>query len=112
VENTSTVLLVVEQEPYAKTCASLVLRMQRNQHSAISNQHSASGAFSEKCPTHVFSPPVQQPIFNGNGPPHAQILRGLPVEAEIVHARLPRKPNRSAAAQFDTRASWARSFAC
>jgi recombination protein RecA len=59
VENTPTVLLVVEQEPYAKTCASLVLKMQpgvsgqsalgnepsvfRSQHSAFSTQHSAFG---------------------------------------------------------------------
>ena len=36
VENTRTVLMVVEQEPYAKTCASVVCKL-----SAISSQLSA-----------------------------------------------------------------------
>ena len=51
---------------------------------------------------------MQQPIFSHDGPAHAQLLRELPVEAEIVHARLQRKPVRSAA-QFRTRAAWANS---
>src|SRR5438067_408584 len=48
VENTPTVLLVLEQEPYAKTCASLVLRLvlrmdaMKMQPSAFSSQHSVT----------------------------------------------------------------------
>jgi hypothetical protein len=108
VENTPTVLLVVEQEPYAKTCASLVVKMQAGgrgkqqsamkQQSAVSNQHSAREGF------------AQQPIFASDVPGHAQILRGLPLEAELVHARSQRKPAGSAA-QFDTQAAWAGSLA-
>jgi recombination protein RecA len=89
VENTPTVLLVVEQEPYAKTCASLVLKMQPTalmQQSAVSIQHSVNA---EICPSHT------------------QILRGLPVRVEVVHARTQRKPVRSATAAFETRAAWA-----
>ena len=37
---------------------------------------------------------------------HAQIFRGLPVQAEVVHARTQRKPSRSVTAVFDTRATW------
>ena len=107
VENTPTVLLVVEQEPYAKTCASLVLKMQ---HSAFSTQHSANETLAQKCPKQFGGKAVQQPIFSHDVPAHAQLLRELPVEAEIVHARLQRKPVRSAA-QFATRAAWANSLA-
>ena len=81
VENTPTVLLVIEQEPYAKTCASLVLRMQP---SALGFQHSAE-----------------------KRPPYAHILRGLPVRVEVVHARTERKPVRAATVAFDTRSAWA-----
>jgi len=107
VENTATVLLVVEQEPYAKTCASLVLKMQQ---SAFSTQHSANETLAQKCPKQFGGKAVQQLIFSHDVPAHAQLLRGLPVEAEIVHARLQRKPVRSAA-QFATRAAWANSLA-
>jgi recombination protein RecA len=120
VENTPTVLLVVEQEPYAKTCASLVLKMQlaalekqrsafADQHSAISTQHSAQVAFVQKHPVQCEETP-KQPFFSHHSPAHAQILRGVPVEAEIVHARLQRKPVHSAA-QFHTRTAWAKSLA-
>jgi hypothetical protein len=71
VENTPTVLLVLEQEPYAKTCASLVLKMQpaafekqqpalADQHSALSIQHSASATFFQKCPIQIGPAPVPQ----------------------------------------------------
>src|SRR5207248_1908478 len=64
VENTPTVLLVLEQEPYAKTCASLVLRLvlrmdaMKMQPSAFSSEHS-----------------VTQDLENtSDQPAHAQIL--------------------------------------
>jgi recombination protein RecA len=108
VENTPTVLLVIEQEPYARTCASLVLKMQQNQHSAISTQHSArrTSNFSLEHPR-IDSVPTK--YGTNHSPAHAQLLRELPVEAEIVHARLQRKPVRSAA-QFAIRAAWANSL--
>jgi recombination protein RecA len=109
VENTPTVLLVVEQEPYAKTCASLVLRMQQKQHSAVSNQHSASDGWEFNQERSSFRTSLAKCVENVL-PAHAQLLRELPVEAEIVHARLQRKPVRSAT-QFATRAAWANSLA-
>ena len=128
VENTPTVLLVVEQEPYAKTCASLVLRTQQSalekqhsafssqhsaiktQHSAVSTQHSANEAFFQEQTRQPGRTPVQKPIFSNEAPANARILQGLPVETEIVHARFQRKPVRSTA-QFATRTSWADSVA-
>jgi hypothetical protein len=110
VENTSTVLLVLEQEPYAKTCASLVLGMQPQQHSAISIQHSAVEAVVQKRPIQCGRTPAQYTIFNNDSPAHARILHRLPVEAEIVHARFDRKPAQSAIARFAVRASWAHSL--
>lgn len=106
VENTPTVLLVVEQEPYAKTCASLVLKMQP---SALSQQHSASHGWGSNKKYSSFGTIAVECVENVL-PAHAQILRGLPVEAEVVHARLQRKPARSAT-QFSTRAAWANSLA-
>ncbi len=93
VENTPTVLLVLEQEPYAKTCASLVLRMNamKTQPSAFSTQHSVT----------------QQSETAADQPAHAQILRGIPVQAEVVHARIQRKPVRSAPIAFEARTAWA-----
>ena len=114
VENTPTVLVVVEQEPYAKTCASLVLRMQQSafkkQPSAFSNQHSANETLAQKCPKQFGGIAVQRPIFSDAVPAHGRILRGVPVEAEVVHARLQRKPAQSVAARFAIRPSWAHSL--
>ena len=110
VENTPTVLLVVEQEPYAKTCASLVLRMQQNQHSTVSNQHSASDGWEFNQERSIFRTPVAKCVEDVL-PAHAQLLRELPVEAEIVHARLQRKPAQSVTARFSMCASWANSLA-
>jgi hypothetical protein len=121
VENTPTVLLVLEQEPYAKTCASLVLGMQpaafekqqpalADRHSALSIQHSANETFFQKCPIQIGPAPVPQSISNGTAPAHAHILRMLPVKAELVHDRFQRKPARSVTAQFQTRAAWANSL--
>ena len=107
VENTPTVLLVVEQEPYAKTCASLVLQMLP---SALSAQPSASRTQDVRNRHLSFRTEIAKTLPD-NLPPHAHILRALPVRAEIVHDRFQRKPVRSAAAQFTARASWMSSLA-
>ena len=48
VENTRTVLMVLEQEPYAKTCASVVLTTVSGQLSAISQWPVVSGQWPAK----------------------------------------------------------------
>jgi hypothetical protein len=68
VENTNTALLVFEQEPYAKSCASLAACIQQ---SAVSIQ-----------------PPVR--------PSHARLLRELEISVEVVRSSADRKPMMSA----------------
>jgi len=94
VENTPTVLLVMEQEPYAKTCASLVLKMNAMKMNAIKAQ--PGSLLAHQSPAN----------FTNHTPAHAQIFRGLPVQAEVVHSRTQRKPSRSVTAVFNTRATW------
>ena len=82
VENTPTVLLVIGQAPCARTCASLLLRME-GQRSAISSQQSARKI-----------------------PQHAQLLLGISLQVELVHSRLERKPAQSDHAALETRTAW------
>ncbi len=91
VENTRTALMVVEQEPYAKTCASVVCKL-----SALSSQLSArlqaTGSRLQE---------MQQPA-------HARILAGLEISAEMVRsAAQGKKPVRSAGARWESRTAWA-----
>ncbi len=72
VEHTDTALLVLEQQPYAKTCASLVVQL-----SAISNQLSVKR-------------PTKQPS-------HAALVGGLAIRAEVTRDRQQRKPVQSVA---------------
>ena len=67
VENTPSALVVLEQQPYAKTCASLVLQL-----SATSSQRSVNR-------------PTRQPT-------HAALLGGLEIHAEVMRDRQQRKP--------------------
>jgi len=73
VENTATALVVLEQQPYAKTCASLVIQL-----SAVSNQLSVKR-------------PTRQPS-------HAALFGGLEIRAEVTRDRQQRKPVQSVAA--------------
>jgi KaiC/GvpD/RAD55 family RecA-like ATPase len=84
VENTRTVLLVIEQEPYAKTCASLVVKL-----SAARLQ--APGARLQENPE----------------PAHARILSGLEITAEILRSATQHKKPVQSAAAFASRAEWA-----
>jgi hypothetical protein len=78
VVHTKTALLVVSEFACAHTCAAVVLKL-GNQPSALSHQ------LSEK-------------------PTHAQLLRGIRVEAELARLRLERKPAASVRAVFATKA--------
>jgi len=88
VENTRTVLVVVEQEPYAKTCAAVVVRL-----SAIGCRLSArlQGAGCR----------VQEE------PAHGRILSGLEITAEVLRSSAHnKKPVQSAEARFSSRMEW------
>ena len=80
VEHTQTALLAIEQEPFAKSAAALVLKMQ----SQVSGRESQARA----------------------APAHARLLRGREISVEVVRAAADqRKPVR--AVSFQTRAQWA-----
>ena len=73
VENTDTALVVLEPQPFAKTCASLVVQL-----SAVSHQLSVNR-------------PTKQPG-------HAALFGGLEIKAEVTRDRQQRKPVQSVAA--------------
>jgi hypothetical protein len=80
VENTATVLVVLEEEAFAKSAAGLVLKTQ-------------SSVASRRSPT--------KPI-----PSHARLLSGTEISVEVVRSVAEKKlPAR--AVEFDTRAQWA-----
>lgn len=81
VENTATALVVLEQQPYAKTCASLVIQL-----AAISSQLSVKR-------------PTRQPA-------HAALLGGLQIRAEVTRDRAMKKPC-SPVAQWESKTKFA-----
>ncbi|HUI85510.1 MAG TPA: hypothetical protein VL240_14885 [Candidatus Binatia bacterium] len=94
VEPTATVLLLVEQEPCAKTCASLVLRLQ-------SEAIFASGPCLAEPPNARPDPcPV---VPENNVVSHAALLHGMRLRAEVARSWAQRKPPRSAQTRFELR---------
>ena len=90
VENTSTVLLVINRESCAATCASLLLQLRGPLQASAEGQSSISSDRSGKN------------IALGTTPTHAEILEGLHIKAELLRSRLERKPVRSVTATFAT----------
>jgi hypothetical protein len=90
VENTSTVLLVINRESCAATCASLLLQLRGPLPASAEGQSSISSDISGKN------------IALGTTPTHAEILEGLHIKAELLRSRLERKPVRSVTATFAT----------
>jgi hypothetical protein len=102
VENTPTVLLAITQEPCAKTCASLVLRLE-GKPSAVSHPPSAKECVSG----HDFSRAENGGRLPDSLPTHAEILRGLNISVEVVRSRVEqKKPNRAVAANFESKTAW------
>jgi recombination protein RecA len=99
VENTPAVLLVVEQQPIAGSCSSLLVRMER-QSSVVSRQAATSSQLSDISSQNLSA-------ANSKLPAHAQLLRGMQVTAQVVRSRLARKPVASAQASFSARTLWA-----
>ncbi len=102
VEPTATVLLIVEREPHAKTCASLVVRLQRM---AVCAYDSVPAAETEFQGWKVLSRtgPAIPPI---NMVSHAALLRGMQLRAEVVRSWSQRKPMHSVSTDFELRARW------
>jgi hypothetical protein len=102
VEPTATVLLVVEREACAKTCASLVLRLQRT---AVCARDSALRAQPESQGWKVLGRETDA-IPSANVVSHAALLRGMQLRAEVVRSWAQRKPMHSVGANFELRAAW------
>lgn len=94
VENTPTVLLIIEREASARNCASLVLELNsRNQ------DRDGLIMASDRLP--VFSAGASSPEVS-----HGRLLCGLWLRAEVVRRVQQRKPPASVAADFRSRAVW------
>jgi recA bacterial DNA recombination protein len=102
VENTPTALVILEQEPYAKTCASLVLQVK-----------AAQARWSSLLSKEFYSPVSQRCAA---APTHSNLLRGLDVQVEVVHSRGRlchtslaelRKPPSGVRSEFETQMPWA-----
>jgi hypothetical protein len=102
VEPTATVLLIVEREPHAKTCASLVVRLQRM---AVCAYDSAPADETEFQGWKVVSRtgPAIPPT---NKVSHATLLRGMQLRAEVVRSWSQRKPMHSVGTDFELHATW------
>jgi hypothetical protein len=83
IERTPTVLLVVEQQPIAGSCSSVLVKV--------------SGV---RCQVSGKKLPAVCSKFLGNRPTHAELLDKVEIKAELVCSRLERKPVQSAIAGF------------
>jgi hypothetical protein len=100
VENTPTVLLVISQAPCARTCASLLLRLQpsavnraSSQLSATSSQVSELSNYHQKITVHNF--PNHEKFAADANPAHARLLEGISIRLEVERWRLDRKAPQS-----------------
>jgi hypothetical protein len=105
VEPTATVLLLIEQEPCAKTCASLVLRLQPE---AIFASNSTTFLDPDQLGLTSLShnvgfTGVGSHIPKNNAVGHAALLRGMRFRAEVVRSWAQRKPPQSAGVNFELR---------
>ena len=83
IEHTPTVLLILEQQPIAGSCSSVLIKVGGKQLSAVSSQLSA------------------------RRPGHAELLDEFKITAELLRSRLERKPPQSITVSFKSHASWA-----
>ncbi|HUR36530.1 MAG TPA: hypothetical protein VM009_01850 [Terriglobales bacterium] len=92
VEESRTALVVLEQEPFARTCASLVLRMRHRQ-----------GRWSSLLASEFYVRPPGD-SHCAAGPSHANLFGGMEVEVEVARSR---KGPHSTEAAIGTRTAWA-----
>jgi hypothetical protein len=96
VENTPTALVVLEQKPFARTCASLVvnLRHKRAQWSSLLEPE-----------FYATAPPG---LTCAAAPAHARLLGGLELEVDVTRSRVAamRRPSGSVVPGFATRSAW------
>jgi hypothetical protein len=89
VERTPTVLLVIEQQPIAGSCSSLLLKL---------GPANGNDALIQDCMVHADR---DSPLA------HSQLLTGMNLTAELLRARPQRKPALSASVAFSSKTAWA-----
>jgi len=89
IEHTPTALLVLEQQPIAGSCSSMLVQV--------------SGVRSQVAGKRLSAVSSQ---LSGNPPAHSELLDQFEIRAELMRSRLERKPVQSAAS-FSSRATWA-----
>lgn len=101
IELTATVLVLVEQEPCAKTCASLVVQLERG--AVYTGDPAPSGGWRVVAGG-------KSGVPENTAVSHAALLYGMRVRAEVVRSSTPgwmqRKPVQSTGVDFELRASW------
>ncbi len=116
IENTPTVLLVISHSPCARTCASLLLKLERSP--IVHRQPAASSQLSapsyqlpglakdqgKRFTVHNF--PNRSEALDGAAPAHTHLLEGISVRAELERSRLDRKPVQSDKSGFQTKTNW------
>lgn len=122
IEHTPTILLVIEPQPIAGSCSSLQLKLGPADESAAERRKIAAHGVSRGLPRETPQAPegrkkicdaesavvhqhAHQHAHQSIRPPHAQLLTGLNITAELIRSRLDRKPARSIA--FETKTAWA-----
>ncbi len=108
VEPTATVLLLIEQEPCAKTCASLVLRLQAEAVCASDSTGAAEAVLPREVEANsgvsrVLGMNSAPFIAKNNAVSHAALLRGMRFRAAAERTRTQRKPSQSVGAHFELR---------
>jgi hypothetical protein len=105
VEHKPTMLLVLEQQPIAGSCSSLLLKLS----AAKRRQNAAHGASRGEAEIDEQAPEERKKNCLTNSesfvPTHAHLLSSLEFNAELVRSRLERKPAQSV--MFETQAAWA-----
>jgi hypothetical protein len=94
IETTSAVMLVVEQQPIAGSCSSLLMRL------------SASGSKLHESKLQALS--SEQRLFAiSSSPSHCRLLETLRITVQLERSRLERKPPRSLQTILRTQPAWA-----
>ncbi len=89
VEQTPTVLLVLEQQPIAGSCSSMLIKVTGHRSQVTGKKHLA---FSTQ--------------YSGNRLAHTELLDQFAIKAELLRSRLERKPSQSVTTSFSSRAAW------
>jgi len=115
IEHTPTILLAIEQHPIAGSCSSLLLQLgSADEIAAEQRKNTAHGASRGWIAGDDEAPEERKENCGGEQstidfqfatPPHAQLLTGMNINAELIRSRLDRKPAHSVT--FATKTAWA-----